>query len=290
MKDEYRFYFGLLPISFTWAVLIPLPPPLFRALPLSSVATHVAAVSMQERRCSGAVCAGVNYNGDFLTTATFLVAGMLSGDGRCKTLDAAADGYLRGEAVISLLLKPRREGGAARVIILGSAVNQDGRSSSLTAPNGPAQQAVMRAALRAAALSGGEVGALQMHGTGTPLGDPIEAGAAHAALLSVPGAPLAIGAAKSAVGHSEAPSGLVGLLQLSMMLVEGASAPILHLRTLSPHVVPRSELLRHRGAAVPRQPAALPAASRSAAAAAGAVSAFAFQGEKTKRRKGLRGG
>ena len=97
---------------------------------------------------------------------------MLSPDGRCKTLDAAADGYVRGEACVSALLGASSSSALA-VEIRGSAVNQDGRSSSLTAPNGPSQQAAIASALRAAGVGGKDVGFLQLHGTGTPLGDPV---------------------------------------------------------------------------------------------------------------------
>ena len=99
----------------------------------------------------------------------FKRAGMLSPDGRCKTLDSSADGYVRGEACASAMLQlltDTAEHSTAVAYIRGSAVNQDGRSSSLTAPNGPSQQAVIRQALQAAALEPCNVGNLQMHGTG----------------------------------------------------------------------------------------------------------------------------
>jgi hypothetical protein len=103
-------------------------------------------------------------------------AGMLTPDGRCKTMDAAADGYVRAEAAGVLLLHPMGSLSAPistpLAIIRGSAVNQDGRSSSLTAPNGPAQQAVLRAALQAAGAAAGEVGHLSMHGTGGSSAQP----------------------------------------------------------------------------------------------------------------------
>ena len=103
------------------------------------------------------------------TSAMFKRAGMLAPDGRCKTLDSAADGYVRGEACASAMLQLMTQDGvssSAVACILGSAVNQDGRSSSLTAPNGPAQQRVIRQALRGSALQPCDVGTLQMHGTG----------------------------------------------------------------------------------------------------------------------------
>jgi acyl transferase domain-containing protein len=110
-------------------------------------------------------------------SAMFAKAGMLSPDGRCKTLDAAADGYVRGEALAAVMLRagPVKEAQPPQwslAILSGSAVNQDGRSSSLTAPNGPAQQAVMRAALAASGLGPADVRGLQLHGTGAPEGLP----------------------------------------------------------------------------------------------------------------------
>jgi acyl transferase domain-containing protein len=163
---------------------------------------------------------------------------MLSDEGRCKALDAAADGYVRAEAAGMLLLVPAAvaaaSGTAPLALLAGSAVNQDGRSSGLTAPNGPAQQALLRSALGAAGLAPADVGLLELHGTGTPLGDPIEVGAAAAVLLQprgggtagatasgaggadgvARGAPLLVSAVKSQVGHAEPAAGLVGLLRL----------------------------------------------------------------------------
>lgn len=99
----------------------------------------------------------------------FKRAGMLAPDGRCKTLDSSADGYVRGEACASAMLQLLAQGASSNVAvayILGSAVNQDGRSSSLTAPNGPAQQGVLRQALRGSALQPSDIAILQLHGTG----------------------------------------------------------------------------------------------------------------------------
>ena len=103
---------------------------------------------------------------------------MLSPGGRCKTLDASADGYVRAEAVGGLMLEHMHSNdsngsGHALAVFVGSAVNQDGRSSSLTAPNGPAQQQVLRAALTDAVLEPADVSGLSLHGTGTPLGETL---------------------------------------------------------------------------------------------------------------------
>jgi hypothetical protein len=152
----------------------------------SLVGAHLACTSFLPGGCSRSLATGVNLTIRAETTAVLSKAGMLTVDGRCKTLDASADGYMRGEACVVHLLEaaPADGGGAsfpaAAAVILGTAVNQDGRSSSLTAPNGPSQQAVVRAALAWNGMAAGDVGVLEMHGTGTALGDPIEVGAAFA--------------------------------------------------------------------------------------------------------------
>ena len=145
------------------------------------VGVHVARVGLLGGESRAALAAGANLTLDVMTTLSFVRANMITPDGRCKTLDASADGYVRGEAVEVLFLRAVSCDGAgddapASVHLLGSAVNQDGRSSSLTAPNGPAQQAVVRAALLGGALAPGAIFTLQMHGTGTALGDPIAVG------------------------------------------------------------------------------------------------------------------
>ena len=167
----------------------------------SLVGAHLAATSFLPGGCARALAAGVNLTVRAETTAVLSKAGMLTLDGRCKTLDAAADGYMRGEACVVHLLEaaPTHDDeheargspgldaadGVAAVLV-GTAVNQDGRSSSLTAPNGPSQQAVVRTALAWRELDAADVSVLEMHGTGTALGDPIEVGAALAVFQARP--------------------------------------------------------------------------------------------------------
>ena len=150
----------------------------------SLVGVHLACTSFLGQGCSRALASGVNLTLRAETTAVLSKAGMLAADGRCKTLDAAADGYMRGEACIVHLLEDAAMAPQAifcsTAAIKGTAVNQDGRSSSLTAPNGPSQQAVIRRALEWRSTLPQQVGVLEMHGTGTALGDPIEVGAACA--------------------------------------------------------------------------------------------------------------
>ena len=199
------------------------------------------------------------------TTAMFAAAGMLARDGRCKALDAAADGYARGEACVALAVEPSYGGrnvrvadGHARVhddasnggvvAVAGSAVNQDGRSASLTAPNGPSQQAALLAARRDATIRGAfdanaRVVSSQTHGTGTALGDPIEIGAIRAVVDAdqspdrFSAAPFLVGATKASATHTESPAGLVALVAA---LVDDARdafvAGVTHFRALNPHL------------------------------------------------------
>ncbi|KAI8473970.1 MAG: hypothetical protein J3K34DRAFT_383389, partial [Monoraphidium minutum] len=260
----------------------------------SLVATHFATLSMSDGGCASAVVAGVKLILTPSLSAMFSRAGMLAPDGRCKALDAAADGYVRGESLAAMLLHSLPAGGDASdgdqpgggaapgwalAVIAGSAVNQDGRSSGLTAPNGPAQQEAVRAALTAAGLSPAEVDVLQLHGTGTPLGDPIEVGAAAAVLCAArgTGAPLTLASDKSAAGHTEPAAGLTGALHALRAAAARAAQPVLHLRTLNPHL---ASSLAHgvlAALSLPRQARGAAAGGREGGLVSG-VSSFAFQG------------
>ena len=163
-----------------------------------------------------------------VTLAT-AAAGMLSVDGRCKTLDARANGHSRSEGVGAVMLQPLR----AHMSLRGSAVRQDGRSASLTAPNGSAQRILMLVVLGRATLVSSEILSIEMHessGTGTALGDPTEVGALQAVynLRSI-----WIGAAKANAGHSEAASGQVGLLKLWLGVKDVAAPGNARLRALN---------------------------------------------------------
>lgn len=147
----------------------------------SLVALDTAAMSIWRGRASAAISAGVNLNllpGPFVACCQ---ARMLAADGRCKTFDAAADGYSRGEGCGAIVVRRQADCAAELAAelpaIAGTAVNQDGRSSSLTAPNGPSQQDVILAAWDEAQLGPERVDYVESHGTGTGLGDPIEVGA-----------------------------------------------------------------------------------------------------------------
>ena len=214
---------------------------------------------------------------------------MLALDGRCKTLSPSADGYARADACGIMLMLPTESVAAGATdsvlaAVAGTAVNQDGRSSTLTAPNGPAQQEVLRAALASSRVLPADLAALQMHGTGTSLGDPIEVGALAAVLVDGqgrgPGAqPLALMAAKSWTGHAEPGAGAVGLQHVQAALGQTALLPVLHLGPVNPYVMGAMDMGGQPGAWVaPRQQGALVQVATGTAGASLGVSAFAFQG------------
>ncbi|MFO1432708.1 MAG: beta-ketoacyl synthase N-terminal-like domain-containing protein [Candidatus Competibacteraceae bacterium] len=153
----------------------------------SLVAVHQACQSLRQDECDLALSGGVNLVLTPDLTISFSQAQMLAADGRCKTFDAAANGYVRGEGcgvvVLKRLSDARRAGDPILAVIKGSAVNQDGRSNGLTAPNGYAQRAVIRQALECAQVAPAQIGYLEAHGTGTALGDPIEVNALKDVLL-----------------------------------------------------------------------------------------------------------
>ena len=178
-------------------------------------------------------------------------AGMLSADGRCKTWDARANGYVRSEGVGCTVVAPGVEG----VVLLGLVVRQDGRSASLTAPNGSAQRTLLGAALASAGVAAAGVARLEAHGTGTALGDPTEAGSLAATLLQAPGSerasPLGVGASKASIGHGEAASGQSGVQRLAAALGRLSSGGNAQLRQLNPLV---GELWKERAAVLSTQP------------------------------------
>ena len=150
------------------------------------MAVHLACQSLRSGESTLALAGGVNLILSPEIAANFTKAGFLAPDGRCKTFDARADGYVRGEGAGVVVLKPLAralaDGDPIYAVIRGGAVNQDGRTNGLTAPNPQAQEAVLRDAYRRAGVAPGQVEYVEAHGTGTPLGDPIEAKALGAVL------------------------------------------------------------------------------------------------------------
>ncbi|WP_019971735.1 type I polyketide synthase [Mycobacterium sp. 141] len=208
----------------------------------SLVAIHQACQALRLGECDLALAGGANVLLTPATMITFSNAHMLAPDGRCKTFDAAADGYVRGEGcgviVIKGLEDAIRDGDRIRAVIRGSAINQDGASGGLTVPNGVAQQRVITDALKRANLEPSDVGYLEAHGTGTSLGDPIEAQAAGAVLGAgrEPDRPLLIGSAKTNIGHLEAAAGIAGVIKVILSLEHETLPKHLHFENPSPHI------------------------------------------------------
>ncbi|XP_026192931.1 uncharacterized protein LOC34623811 [Cyclospora cayetanensis] len=209
----------------------------------SLVALDVAKHLLSTGRCTAALAGGVHVLINHYVFEQYCKAHMLSIDGRCKTFDASANGYVRSEGCGAVLLQalPRESTNPNSVYawIRGAANNHVGRSASLTAPNGPAQQAVIRAALRDARIqSPADISVLEAHGTGTSLGDPIEVGAVRAVYCNgfADRPPLIIGALKSLMGHAEGAAGIAGLIKLILVLQHRTATPNLHLITPNPHI------------------------------------------------------
>jgi 3-oxoacyl-(acyl-carrier-protein) synthase/acyl carrier protein len=240
-------------------------------------ATHLLHRMLLDGRCGGGLVAAALLTLDPATIGMLTAAAMLSPDGRCKTMDAAADGYVRGEGCVAFaarLADPAALTGALAVVA-GTAINQDGRSSSLTAPNGPSQQAVVRLALQDAAVAPARIVGLEMHGTGTSLGDPIEVGAALAVFGPSAGQreqPLELSAAKSCLGHTEPAAGAAGICHALYRLGTGCAPGILHLSAVNPYIVGSMQAASGLATFMPRGPSA------AGLGGLGGVSGFAFQG------------
>ena len=208
----------------------------------SLVAIHLACQSLRAKECQMAVAGGVNVIIAPEITISFCKTRMLSPTGRCKTFDAGADGYVRGEGCGMIVLKrfsdAVRDNNNILALIRGSAVNQDGRSSSLTAPNGLAQQALVCQALNVAGIRPSEVDYIEAHGTGTALGDPIEL----EALGEVLGEgrderhPFLVGSVKTNIGHLESAAGVAGLIKVILSLQNEEIPPHLHLEEVNPRI------------------------------------------------------
>ncbi|HYO54689.1 SDR family NAD(P)-dependent oxidoreductase [Archangium sp.] len=208
----------------------------------SLVAIHEACESLRRGECDLALAGGVNLMLNPEVTASFLQAGMLSPEGQCKTFDAEAQGYVRGEGCGLVVLKRLPEALAAGdpiiAVLRGSAINQDGHSNGLTAPNGQAQEAVIRRALAAAGVEPSAIGYVEAHGTGTSLGDPIEARAFTRVLGEgrAPGEHCWVGSVKTNIGHLEAAAGVAGLIKTALALQHEEVPAHLHFTRLNPHV------------------------------------------------------
>jgi 3-oxoacyl-(acyl-carrier-protein) synthase/pimeloyl-ACP methyl ester carboxylesterase/acyl carrier protein len=207
----------------------------------SLVAVHRAVAAIRAGECDAALVGGVNVLLDPEVFIAFQEAGMLSPDGRCKTFDATADGYVRGEGVGAFLLRPLSaalaDGDPVHAVVLGSAVNHTGRTASLTAPEPAAQAEVVRHALRQAGADPSTIGYVETHGTGTRLGDPIEIEGlkkVFAGSLAEHDEPILLGSVKTNVGHLEAAAGVAGLVKTVLALRRGVVPPTRNLTEVNP--------------------------------------------------------
>ncbi|WP_299486087.1 type I polyketide synthase [Acaryochloris sp. IP29b_bin.137] len=248
----------------------------------SLVAVHLACQSLRNQNCEVALAGGVNRILAPEYSITFSKAHMLAPDGRCKTFDAAADGFARGEGcgvvVLKRLSDAVAQGDRVLALIRGSAVNQDGPSSGLTVPHGPSQQAVIRQALDNAGVEPGQISYIEAHGTGTALGDPIEVGALGAVFGSnhTEQQPLHLGSVKTNIGHLEAAAGIAGLIKVVLSMQYQTLPPHLHFNEPSPHIDWSALPIQ-----VTQQSLAWPAAPTSEAKQANrfaGVSSFGFSG------------
>jgi phthiocerol/phenolphthiocerol synthesis type-I polyketide synthase C len=206
------------------------------------LALHLASQAIRNHECDQALAGAVNLILSPEVTIAFSKANMLSPDGRCKSFDEAANGYVRGEGCAILVVKRLRDavrdGDRILAVLRGSAANQDGRTSGITAPSGPAQQTCIRRALRSAGLAPDDVGYIEAHGTATPLGDPIEINALGEVLAAATAdaPPCYFGSAKANIGHTETVSGLAGAIKVALMMQHRELFPQIHFQTPNPHL------------------------------------------------------
>ena len=205
----------------------------------SLVSVHQACQSLRQRECDLALAGGVGLLIDPNEMIGLSEGGMLASDGSCKTFDANANGYVRGEGCGMIALKrlsdATADGDNILAIIRGSMINHDGHSSGLTAPRGPAQVSVIKQALHRAGIAPDAVSYIEAHGTGTPLGDPIEMDSLNE-VFGQRTEPLWVGSVKTNIGHLEAAAGIAGLIKVVLMLENKQIPPHLHFKTPNPYI------------------------------------------------------
>lgn len=241
----------------------------------SLAAVHLACQSLRNGECPLALAGGVNIVLSPAHSIAFTKAGVLAPDGRCKTFDARANGYVRGEGGGLVVLKPLSaalaDGDPVLAVICGSAMAQDGRTNGLMAPNRESQEVLLREAYQAAAVSPAGVQYVEAHGTGTLLGDSMEAAAIGAVIGAAhTGAPCLIGSVKTNIGHLEAAAGVAGLIKVVLSLQHRTLPPSLHYQSPNPHIPFEALHLRVQHELTPWPSPAAPAMA--------GVSSFGFGG------------
>lgn len=209
----------------------------------SLYALHMAVKAITNGDCDSAIVAAANWIGDPCTQITLNKLGALSETSTCHSFDAAADGYARGEGFAALYLRKAKvaanEGSVIRAVIRGTAINANGRTGGITHPGKTAQEAVIRKAYQDAGnLPLSETAYFECHGTGTPVGDPIEVSVIGQVFSSVKTTetPLFVGSVKTNLGHSEPTSGLAGIMKVVLALEEGVIPPSIGVETLNPEI------------------------------------------------------
>ena len=208
----------------------------------SLVAVHTACQSIRSGQSGIALAGGVNLILAPDWNVVFTEADMLAPDGKCKTFDADADGYVRSEGcgivVLKKLSEAVKDGDRIYSVIKGSAINQDGKSNGLTAPNGPSQEDVIKSALINAGVKANEISYLETHGTGTPLGDPIEVNSLERVMTDERSDDntLHIGSVKTNIGHLEAAAGIAGLIKTSLALYNKEIPGSLNFKKINPEI------------------------------------------------------
>ncbi len=208
----------------------------------SLVALDLACASLARGTCGIALASGVNLMLDPSISILFSKANMMSPSGKCFSFDARADGYVRGEGIGVVVLKPLAralaDGDRIYAVIRATAVNQDGQTSTITVPSADAQSALLRQALRDAGLQPEDVTFVESHGTGTPVGDPIEAHAIGSVFgrQRGDGQRVLIGAVKSAIGHLESAAGIAGVIKAALCIRHGAIPPNYNFAKPNPNI------------------------------------------------------
>ncbi len=212
----------------------------------SLVTVHMACQSLRNKESDMAFAGGVSVLLSPMSSISFSQANMLAPGGRCRTFDASAEGYVRGEGCGIIILKrfsdAQRDGDNILAVIKGSAVNQDGKTNGLTAPNSLAQQRVIADALKAANVKPEDIGYIEAHGTGTILGDPIEVQALGEIMKDRDlNDKCYLGSVKTNIGHLEGAAGIAGLIKTILILQNGEIPAHLNFKEINPHI-PINEL------------------------------------------------